>query len=240
MTVTTRIRSPGRARNKPLKPLRGECRVYSGEPVVTTLVCFFICTRGCGCSGHPAFPAPSSFRGHLPCIARAHRAARLRTHIWRGTSLRGAKRRSNPFFAFFTRWQWIASPALAMTAALPPASRLFENLPKRTNHIQLPSHTRAFMSDADQKPARIRSARLTIFWHCGGVHFSSRTGSERGLGNKPSRVVAEDAVPKGLAMLIRSCLYGVQGGAASAVRTQAIPAASLPTLSIGGLLLICP
>src|ERR1700674_2105604 len=33
MTVTTRIRSPGRARNKPLKPLRGECRVYSGVPV---------------------------------------------------------------------------------------------------------------------------------------------------------------------------------------------------------------
>ena len=64
-TVTRRIRSPGRARNKPLKPLRaGECRVDSGEPVVTTLVCFFnFRTRGCGCSGHPAFPAPSVFRG---------------------------------------------------------------------------------------------------------------------------------------------------------------------------------
>src|SRR6266566_5797365 len=32
---------------------------YSGEPVVTTLVCFFHCIRGCGCIGHPAFPAPS-------------------------------------------------------------------------------------------------------------------------------------------------------------------------------------
>jgi hypothetical protein len=42
-------------------------------------------------------------------------------------------------------------------------------------------------------------------------------------------------------MLIRSCLYGVQGGAASAVRAPAIPAAFLPTLLIGGLLLlICP
>src|SRR6202165_5804639 len=40
VTVTTRIRSPGRARYKLLKPLRGECRVYSGVPVVTTLVCF--------------------------------------------------------------------------------------------------------------------------------------------------------------------------------------------------------
>jgi hypothetical protein len=40
VTVTTRIRSPGRARYKLLKPLRGECRAESGEPVVTTLVCF--------------------------------------------------------------------------------------------------------------------------------------------------------------------------------------------------------
>ncbi len=63
MTVTRRIRSPGRARNKPLKPLRGECRVYSGVPVVTTLVCFTLFrTRGCGCIGHPAIPAPSVFR----------------------------------------------------------------------------------------------------------------------------------------------------------------------------------
>jgi hypothetical protein len=54
-------------------------------------------------------------------------------------------------------------------------------------------------------------------------------------------VLAEDAVPKGLAMLIRSEKYGVQGGAANAVRPEAIPAASLPTLLIGALLLlICP
>jgi hypothetical protein len=51
-------------------------------------------------------------------------------------------------------------------------------------------------------------------------------------------VLAEDAVSKGLAMLIRSYLYGVQGGAAKAVRSQAIPAASLPTLLVGGLLLL--
>jgi hypothetical protein len=52
--------------------------------------------------------------------------------------------------------------------------------------------------------------------------------------------LAEDIVPKGLAMLIRSENHGVRGGAANAVRTQAIPAASLPTLLLGGLLLICP
>jgi hypothetical protein len=45
-------------------------------------------------------------------------------------------------------------------------------------------------------------------------------------------------VQKGLAMLIRSYLYGVQGGAAKAAGPQAIPAASLPTLLIGGLLLL--
>jgi hypothetical protein len=51
-------------------------------------------------------------------------------------------------------------------------------------------------------------------------------------------VLAEDCAPKGLAMLIRSKKYGVRGGAANAVRACAIPAASLPTLLLGGLLLL--
>jgi hypothetical protein len=41
-------------------------------------------------------------------------------------------------------------------------------------------------------------------------------------------------------MLIRSQMYGVQRGAAKAARAPAIPAASVPTLLIGGLLLIGP
>jgi hypothetical protein len=42
-------------------------------------------------------------------------------------------------------------------------------------------------------------------------------------------------------MLIRSQMFAVRDGAAKAVRAQAIPAASLPTLLLGGLLLlICP
>jgi hypothetical protein len=41
-------------------------------------------------------------------------------------------------------------------------------------------------------------------------------------------------------MLIRSQMYGVHGGAAAAVGPEAIPAASLPTLLSGLLLLICP
>src|SRR6266704_7085632 len=56
--------SPRRARRKPLKPLRGECRLNPSEPVVTMLVCFvFYRTRDCGCSEHPAFPAPSDSLG---------------------------------------------------------------------------------------------------------------------------------------------------------------------------------
>jgi hypothetical protein len=43
---------------------------------------------------------------------------------------------------------------------------------------------------------------------------------------------------KGLAMLIRSENCGILGGAADAVRVPAISAASLPTLLIGGLLLL--
>jgi len=59
-----KARSPGRARNKPLKPLRAGMPGDPGGPVATTLVCYLHhCTRGCGCSGHPAFPTPSVFLG---------------------------------------------------------------------------------------------------------------------------------------------------------------------------------
>jgi hypothetical protein len=54
--------SPGRARHKSLKPLRRKRRVFRGTcgdyRVLTTNA------HGlCGCSGHPAFPAPSVFLG---------------------------------------------------------------------------------------------------------------------------------------------------------------------------------
>jgi hypothetical protein len=51
-------------------------------------------------------------------------------------------------------------------------------------------------------------------------------------------VLAENPAPKGLAMLIRSENYRISGGAADAVRPRAIPAASAPTLLLGGLLLL--
>src|SRR5258705_13182291 len=39
------------------------------------------CTRGCGCIGHPAFPAPSVYRGALSGKARADHAAGSRSRI---------------------------------------------------------------------------------------------------------------------------------------------------------------
>jgi hypothetical protein len=62
-TVTKTSWTPGRARSKPLKPLRGEGRTDPVGPVVTNSCAFSIRTRGCGCNGHPAFPAPSVLEG---------------------------------------------------------------------------------------------------------------------------------------------------------------------------------
>ena len=56
-------RKPGRRGERAIsrKPLRREGRDVSGEPVVTNSCAFYFRTRGCGCLGHPAFPAPSVF-----------------------------------------------------------------------------------------------------------------------------------------------------------------------------------
>jgi len=76
---------------------RGKLDVFGG-PVVTTLVCLFHFAReATGAAGHPAFPAPS-------LISRDNVYASPGRHPRRGkvdlrlTSLRGAKRRSNPSF----------------------------------------------------------------------------------------------------------------------------------------------
>src|SRR3984885_978699 len=52
----------------------------------------------CGCSGRPAFPTPSLGERFLQQLGRiAPRGAK--THVWIGPpSLRGAQRRSNPYF----------------------------------------------------------------------------------------------------------------------------------------------
>ena len=53
-----KARSPGRARNKLLKPLRAGMPGDPGATVVANACAFYHCARGCGCIGHPAFPAP--------------------------------------------------------------------------------------------------------------------------------------------------------------------------------------
>src|SRR6266404_8244033 len=51
----------------------------SGVTVVTTLVCFvFFGTRGCGCIGHPAFPAPSIISGRMVLKKNRRKAKRDR------------------------------------------------------------------------------------------------------------------------------------------------------------------
>src|SRR5437868_3891418 len=58
-----KARSLGRARRKPLKPLRGECaglvRCDRGD---YARMLFLFCMRGCGCIERPAFPAPSDLQ----------------------------------------------------------------------------------------------------------------------------------------------------------------------------------
>jgi hypothetical protein len=54
-----KARSPGRARRKPLKPFACGNAGCSGATVVTNARAYYHTTRGCGCNGHPAFPAPS-------------------------------------------------------------------------------------------------------------------------------------------------------------------------------------
>ena len=53
-----KARSPGRVRNKLLKPSRAGMPGDPGATVVTNARAYYHYTRGCGCNGHPAFPAP--------------------------------------------------------------------------------------------------------------------------------------------------------------------------------------
>jgi hypothetical protein len=112
-----KARSPGRARNKPLKPLRAGMPGDPGATVVTNSCAFYLCARGCGCNGHPAFPTPSMGEGfkhnsgasrrgkaeaypklerrHCERSEAIHRAAK---EEWIALSLRSSQRRSTARF----------------------------------------------------------------------------------------------------------------------------------------------
>src|SRR5882672_1143010 len=100
-------RSPGRARNKPLKPLRRECRVFRWTCGDYTRVLPTHCTRGCGCTAHPAFPAPSVFEGEWLC-ARLRRFAPRDANACVDLAHRHCER-SEAIHSFFLAALWIAS-----------------------------------------------------------------------------------------------------------------------------------
>jgi len=111
----------------------------TGVTVVTnSCVCFYH-TRGCGCIGHPAFPAPSVYRGangscknsggsrrenagsslkleRCHCGERPVRRSSTSDRVRRSSQSEGGrwKRRSNPFFLCEARW--IASRSLSSGA----------------------------------------------------------------------------------------------------------------------------
>jgi hypothetical protein len=78
-----RARAPGRARYKPLKPLRVGTPGVSGGPVVTMLVCFVspFAREAAGAAGTRRSPRPV-FEAKGSSTTRAHHAAGPRTRIF--------------------------------------------------------------------------------------------------------------------------------------------------------------
>src|SRR5258707_1942188 len=77
-------RSPGRARRKPVKPLRGECRAFSGVTVVTNARVYYTPRAAAGASGarhslRPLIGEGGTFRQKT----RAKHAARSRNCVWK-------------------------------------------------------------------------------------------------------------------------------------------------------------
>ncbi len=104
-------RSPGRARSKPSNHCVGKAgmsRLYLSNPCA----CLFFCTRCCGRSQRPAFPAPFPRRGTTRCKARTNITSRECRRT--SSSLRGAKREQSSYLVVTQRW--IASRSLSSGA----------------------------------------------------------------------------------------------------------------------------
>ena len=107
--------TPGRARYKPSNHCAGNVGCPPLNLYARVRFLFPFCTRDRGCSAHPAFPAPSDFKArNVLSKPRADRAARMQTPVHQ-RHCEEHLRRSNPFFLDAVKW--IASLALAMTAA---------------------------------------------------------------------------------------------------------------------------
>ena len=70
-----KARSPGRARRKPLKPLRGECRAFSGVTVVTNARVYYTTRAAAGASGARHSLRPLFGGTRFMHTTRTHRAA---------------------------------------------------------------------------------------------------------------------------------------------------------------------
>src|ERR1700739_3950192 len=71
-----KARSPGRARNKPLKPFAQGVPDRFGGPVVIISCAFLFRTRGCGCDRAPGIPCALLIEGRRVTRTRARSAPR--------------------------------------------------------------------------------------------------------------------------------------------------------------------
>jgi hypothetical protein len=116
-----KARSPGRARRKPLKPLRRECRVISAEPVVSTLVCFLPLHTRPRVRPAPGIPCALVSLGRMiSCTARAQNVSREGGGVSNRHRPPPGRRTRRPMSSeaipfFLCAARWIASLALAMT-----------------------------------------------------------------------------------------------------------------------------
>ena len=79
-TVTKTPDTPGRARSSRKAIAQGVPDVSAQPDDLCALLLFS--TQGCGCGLHPAFPAPSAFRGTPNCKTRTrNRAAGMLSHV---------------------------------------------------------------------------------------------------------------------------------------------------------------
>jgi hypothetical protein len=105
-------RSPGRARRKPLKPLRRGCRVNPAVTVVTMLVWFLFFPReAAGAAGTRHSLRPRSGKGFVH-DSDAMRAAGIRNCA---LDVIARSESDEAIQLSFLAWPWIASLALAMT-----------------------------------------------------------------------------------------------------------------------------
>jgi hypothetical protein len=91
-TVTTKARSPRRARRKPLKPLRRECRLFFGGPVVTNARAFYTTRAAAGALSARHFLRPPCFWANELCKTRTNAVASTRSCVLSYPTLEGEGR----------------------------------------------------------------------------------------------------------------------------------------------------